>query len=215
MMRTFVVSGRKLNKVAIGTFSKSSKSSMGTFSRFKANEMGVAPVIKGNQVVANDPSIYNPSRYSPSSMLFPFTNPFASPFTAPLLDSLLGPSLFPLTSSVPFKINACESAKEFHFAAELPGVKKGDVHIDINKDNILTVQALKRHDHESKHDDKNVHWYHEEHSFGKVKRSFKLPENIKPDDIKASLKDGILSIDIPKSSEDEDHLKKKKLIHID
>ena len=213
-MRTLVVSGRNVNKVA------NRVANMGTFSRFKANEEStvgnpVSTSSKENQVAQNDPSIYNPSRYSPSSMLFPFTSPFASPFTAPLLDSLLGPSLFPFPSSVPFKINACESSKDFHFEAELPGVKKGDVHVAINKDNILTIQALKRHDHESKHDDKNIQYYHEEHSFGKVKRSFKLPENIKPDDIRARLKDGILYVEIPKSTEDEDHLKKKKSIHID
>jgi len=59
--------------------------------------------------------------------------------------------------------------------------------ININKDNILTIQALKKHSHDSKHDDKNIHWHHEEHSLGKIRRAFRLPENIKPDGVKVTL----------------------------
>jgi len=188
LRKLLVVAGRKVNNKIMVI-----PQSMSTFTRFKANEgnsSGVQVSKSSNEdqntALAND-IFYNPSRYSPTSLLG-FPSPFTSPFSTPLLDTLLGPSLFPSTCSMlPFKINACESDMMFHVEAELPGVQKSDVHVNINKDNILTIQALKKHSHDSKHDDKNIHWHHEEHSLGKIRRAFRLPENIKPDGVKVTL----------------------------
>jgi len=51
-----------------------------------------------------------------------------------------------------------------------------------------------------------------------MRRSFKLPPNVKSDEIKAKLLDGILSITIPKEEhhdDQEEHHIKKKFVHID
>jgi HSP20 family protein len=78
--------------------------------------------------------------------------------------------------------------------AELPGVDKKDIVVDV-KDRVLTLKGERSTDSEVKEDK----YYHRERTFGKFERSFTLPANAKVEDIKADYKDGVLSIDIPKS----------------
>jgi HSP20 family protein len=77
--------------------------------------------------------------------------------------------------------------------AELPGVKKGDVSVEI-KDNVLTLKGERK-------DDKEVHeekYYRRERCFGSFQRSFNLEQSVQPDKIKARFKDGILEVQIPR-----------------
>ena len=178
------------------------------FSRLKSD---IPTTTKANDTIVNE-VLYNPTRFIPPAM-----TGFGFPFTTPLLETFLNVQspLFPSPCTVlPFKINACESDKEYHVEAELPGVRKADVHLKVI-DHLLTIEAIKKHDHDSSHDDKNIHYHHEEHSIGKVRRSFRLPENVQAEDIKAKLRDGILSITIPKSKDDSFHAKNKKMIPIE
>ena len=81
---------------------------------------------------------------------------------------------------------------------ELPGIKKEDVSVEI-KDNVLTLKGERLLDPEIK--DEN--YYRKERSFGKFNRSFSLQEPIKPDLIKASFKDGVLTIEIPRPEKEK------------
>jgi HSP20 family protein len=81
---------------------------------------------------------------------------------------------------------------------ELPGIKKEDVSVEI-KDNVLALKGERLLDPEIK-DEK---YYRKERSFGKFNRSFSLQEPIKPDLIKASFKDGVLTIEIPRPEEEK------------
>lgn len=80
--------------------------------------------------------------------------------------------------------------------AELPGVKKEDVTIEV-KDNILTLRGERSESKEIKEDK----YYRKERTFGSFHRAFSLPAAINPDTIKANFKDGILEIEIPKPEE--------------
>jgi HSP20 family protein len=80
--------------------------------------------------------------------------------------------------------------------AELPGVKKEDVSIDI-KDNILTLKGERSH----KADIKEENYYRRERSYGKFHRAFTLPDAVDPNRIDASYKDGVLKITLPKAEE--------------
>ena len=77
--------------------------------------------------------------------------------------------------------------------AELPGVDKNDVEIDLN-DRILKIKGERKSDSEIK--DEN--YYRKETSFGKFERAFTLPVDVNSDQIKAEYKDGLLKIEIPK-----------------
>jgi HSP20 family protein len=80
--------------------------------------------------------------------------------------------------------------------AELPGVKKEDVAIEV-KDNVLTLRGERSESKEIKEDK----YYRKERTFGSFHRAFSLPAAINPDTIKATFKDGILEIEIPKPEE--------------
>ncbi len=80
--------------------------------------------------------------------------------------------------------------------AEIPGVKKEDVSIDI-KDNVLTLKGERSHEAEIKEEN----YYRRERSYGKFHRAFTLPDAVDPNRIDASYKDGVLKITIPKAEE--------------
>ena len=93
----------------------------------------------------------------------------------------------------------------FVITAELPGVDKKDIVIDV-KDGVLTLKGERTYDNEVT-DDK---YYRKERAYGKFERSFALPVNVDADKIKAEYKDGVLEIEIPKP---EEHKPKKITIH--
>jgi len=82
--------------------------------------------------------------------------------------------------------------------AELPGVKKDDVSINL-KDNVLTISGEKKL--EKKIDEKNFH--QTERIFGSFQRCFRLPELVDQEKIAAEFKNGILNVSIPKLAEAE------------
>jgi HSP20 family protein len=78
--------------------------------------------------------------------------------------------------------------------AELPGMSKEDVEVNLT-DSTLTVKGEKKRHQERKDDD----YAHSERSFGMISRTVELPFEVKADQAKASLKDGVLEVRIPKS----------------
>lgn len=80
--------------------------------------------------------------------------------------------------------------------AELPGVKKEDVAIEV-KDNVLTLRGERTESKEIKEDK----YYRKERTFGSFHRAFTLPAAVNPDSIRATFKDGVLEIEIPKPEE--------------
>ncbi len=81
---------------------------------------------------------------------------------------------------------------------ELAGVEKQDVAVEV-KDNVLTLKGERLLDPEIK----DEHYFRKERSFGKFRRTFTLQESIRPDHVKASFKNGILTIKIPKPTDEK------------
>jgi HSP20 family protein len=80
--------------------------------------------------------------------------------------------------------------------AELPGLKKEDIDIEV-KENILTLKGERKHNNEVK----EQNYYRQERRSGKFYRSFKLPAVINPEKVMASYKAGVLEVKIPKPRE--------------
>ena len=80
--------------------------------------------------------------------------------------------------------------------AEMPGVKKDDVTVEVHE-NVLTIRGEKKSEREEKKD--KTHWI--ERSYGSFSRSFTLPPAAVVDEMKASFKDGVLTLEIPKKEE--------------
>lgn len=94
------------------------------------------------------------------------------------------------------RIDIKENKTNYKIIAELPGMEKDDVKVEVN-DHILTVAGEKKEEKEEKED--NYYWV--ERSYGSFHRSFSLPEDIKEDKIKAGFKNGVLTLTIPRSKE--------------
>jgi HSP20 family protein len=95
-------------------------------------------------------------------------------------------------------VDIYESEDAIFLKAELPGISKEDVSVEI-KDNVLTLKGERFLDPQIK--DEN--YFRKERNFGKFHRSFTLQESIQPDQIKASFKDGVLTVEIPRPQEEK------------
>ena len=93
-------------------------------------------------------------------------------------------------------VDLYEKDDHFMITAELPGVDKNDVKIDL-KDRLLTLSGERTYDNEVKEEN----YYRRERSYGKFQRAFTLPADVDSDKIMAELKDGVLRIEVPKPEE--------------
>jgi len=110
-------------------------------------------------------------------------------------------------TSYNFKTDVRETDNAYILDAELPGFSKEDIHAEI-KNGYLTIKAERKSSSEEK-DEKN-NYIRRERSYGSYSRSFDL-EGIDTDGIKASYKDGILSLTLPKSAPQIDEGKKLEI----
>jgi HSP20 family protein len=91
-----------------------------------------------------------------------------------------------------------EEAERFVVRADLPGVKPTDIEITAEK-GVLSLRGARNF--EQRKDD--GHYSRVERVSGKFVRTFTLPENVQTDAIKASFKDGVLELTIPKVARQE------------
>ena len=106
------------------------------------------------------------------------------------------------------KTDIREDDKSYLLEVDLPGYSKDDIKIDITN-GYLTINA--KVEKEDKEDNKN--YVRRERFTGEVSRSFYVGEDIKEEEVKASFKNGILTLEVPKLSL-EDKKKDKKYIEI-
>lgn len=92
------------------------------------------------------------------------------------------------------RVNVEELEDKFEITAEIPGMKKEDIDIEV-RDGILTIKGERKFEKEEKDTNFNIC----ERSCGTFQRDFTLPENVTTDDIEAEYADGILKLAVPKS----------------
>lgn len=83
----------------------------------------------------------------------------------------------------------------YSITMELPGVAEGDLELTVH-DGVVTVQGEKKTERE----EKGETWYFSERQYGAFSRSFRLPPDADEAGVDASLKDGVLTIRVPKSA---------------
>lgn len=108
------------------------------------------------------------------------------------------------------KTDIKEKDNEYQIEVELPGYQKDNIKMNI-EDGYLTIQAEVNSDTEEKEDGKFVR---KERYIGSCSRSFYVGDEIKSEDIKASFKDGMLKITIPKIEKNKE-LPEKQYIQIE
>lgn len=93
-------------------------------------------------------------------------------------------------------IDVTERDGKLLISADLPGVRKEDVKVEINSDSV-TIQGQRQR--ESTSSDRG--YYHSERSFGSFYRAIALPEGVNVENASASFRDGVLQIEVPAPSE--------------
>ncbi|KAJ4725690.1 17.5 kDa class I heat shock protein [Melia azedarach] len=141
------------------------------------------------------PSFFGTRR---SSVFDPFSldvwDPFRD-FPFPSSSSSLS-SYFPQETSVfvNTRVDWKETPEAHVLKADLPGLKKEEVKVEIEDDRVLQISGQRNIEKE----DKNDTWHRVERSSGMFSRKFRLPENVKMDQIKASMENGVLTVTVPK-----------------
>lgn len=100
-------------------------------------------------------------------------------------------------------VEVTDKEKEYDIRAELPGVKKEDLDIDVEK-NYITIKAKK--EEETGEDTKS--YKKSEFKYGEFSRAVYLPQEIDIDKTEAKLEHGVLKIQAPKMYENKDSVKK-------
>ncbi len=106
-------------------------------------------------------------------------------------------------------VNIAENEQNYSLEVIVPGFKKEDFQVKVD-DDILTISAETKS--ENNEEDKKKEYTRREYNFRSFTRSFRLPDNVKDDDINASYKDGVLHLSLPKS---ETQVKATKQISIE
>jgi HSP20 family protein len=93
-------------------------------------------------------------------------------------------------------LDVFDEKDNFVVKAELPGLKKEDIEINVHN-GVLTISGERKHEAEKK----EGQTFRSERYFGRFQRSVTLPAAVDVKNVKASYKDGVLTIDLPKAEE--------------
>lgn len=104
-------------------------------------------------------------------------------------------------------VDVFEEGDNFVVKAEIPGMKKEDIEVSLT-DDMVTISGEKKHEEKVEKKD----YYRLERSYGSFSRSFRLPKEVQTDKAKATFKDGVLEVKVPKSEEAK---KKEKKITVE
>lgn len=146
------------------------------------------------------------SMSSPLDYLGPST---LTPFSLSPLDDVrqmmrsfnMLPSSLSTVNSMPMDVKETEHA--FEVMLDLPGVKKEDIHINVN-DDCLTISAERTATKKEENENiKRTERYH-----GRWTRTFPLPDNVDENLIEAKNDNGVLTITLPKTEKEMKSLKK-------
>lgn len=97
-------------------------------------------------------------------------------------------------------VEVTETADELMLTAELPGMSREDVEIEL-EDDVLTIRGVKEEEKEEEKEEGEVTYRVAERSYGEFSRSFTVPSTVEAEDISAEFRDGVLEVHMPKTSE--------------
>jgi HSP20 family protein len=86
-----------------------------------------------------------------------------------------------------------ETDKEYVIRAQLPGVKKEDIRVNLHE-GMISIEGERKQEK----DEKSEKFHRVESVYGSFARSFSLPENIRAEAVGSDYKDGVLTVHIPK-----------------
>lgn len=110
------------------------------------------------------------------------------------LSSLLRPLRYQKIRESEHPIDVADLGDRYEVQVEIPGVPKEDIDIEV------TPRGFEvRVEHKEEEEERGKSWIRKERSEMSFSRKIELPEEIKPEEVKAKLRDGILTITLPKA----------------
>jgi len=106
------------------------------------------------------------------------------------------------TGKIAPSLDVVDDEKAFRVSVELPGMTDKDVSVTV-EDRTLTIRGEKKEEKEKK--DKDV--FRRERAYGSFRRTIELPGDVDAAKIEARFKDGVLTIDLPKTKEAQERVK--------
>jgi len=97
-------------------------------------------------------------------------------------------------------LDLTEANGGYQIRMDVPGMKADDINIDINGD-LVTVSGERKEEKE----EKGEKFHRVERQFGSFSRTVRLPFAVKEDEVDAQLKDGVLTLKLPKTEEAKAH----------
>ncbi|KAJ4772425.1 hypothetical protein LUZ62_056682 [Rhynchospora pubera] len=97
------------------------------------------------------------------------------------------------SSFVNARIDWKETPEAHIFKADLPGMRKEEVNVEVEEGNVLKISGERSREKEEKNDK----WHCVERSSGQFLRRFRLPENAMVDQVKAAMENGVLTVTVP------------------
>lgn len=100
------------------------------------------------------------------------------------------------TGAQPIRIDVTEDANAYRVAATLPGVKKEDINVSVDQ-NEVTISAEIKRETSAKEGERVLH---SERFYGKTTRSFSLGQDVDEANVQAKYADGVLNLVLPKKA---------------
>ena len=119
------------------------------------------------------------------------------------------PVMAQTTTTAP-AVNVKEDNKQYVMEVAVPGLKKEQVNMSIDKDVYLTLSIENKN--EQKDENKKEHYLRREFSYTSYRQSYALPDNVNADKIEANVADGVLKVVLPKVEKKEE---KEDVKHIE
>lgn len=98
-------------------------------------------------------------------------------------------------ASHPIKADIRETEKEYIIEADMPGVRKEDIRLEL-RDGVLTIGV----EHKEEVDEKRENYIRKERRYGSYSRSFQV-DGVKQENVTAAYSDGVLTVNLPKSED--------------
>lgn len=111
-----------------------------------------------------------------------------------------GDGFFKFGNEFNIRSNVSETDKDFCVTAELPGLTDEDVDVSVTGDRLI-IKGEKKSEKEERSDEEGREFHRVERSSGSFQRMMTLPFTIDPDKVEAVVKNGVLTITIPKPPE--------------
>ena len=109
-------------------------------------------------------------------------------------------------------INVVEHDNGYAVEVAAPGMTKDDFNVHLDEDGNISITMEKKSENKEENK-KNGHYLRREFSYSKFQQTMVLPDNVDKEKISASVKDGVLTIDLPKLPKEEP-VKRSKQIEI-